>query len=516
MRAVNVLIAVLLSLGLALCVPELGLRLLGRGPAPSLHRFDAELGWVKEPGREITRSTAEFKVTFRINEHGLRDDEGLPLEPVKDRLRVLMLGDSFVLGYTVEREHLFVDQLERWWQAEGRAIDVINAGTEGWSTDQEALWFEREGTRFRPDLVLLFPYENDLYWCSERKYTRFPKPQVSPDGKPVRIALKDPGERAWWERTALGALFSGAGTQPKRFSPAEGVELPMEYGALMREEPEFMRVARAHAGGALTLLQQSCARIGARLIVAPIPGKAAIQPEALAKLERSMGIPPERFSPDQPVETFLALAQERGIETMDARANLRAAFRRDSAPLYYETDWHFNPHGNAQFARFLHAELDARGAFPAGFRATTPRDLPEPQAPGTWPRWPFAWAALVLLIGTLYARSYREEPVWRAYLQVGLMLGLVFALFFGAQALLALLPPRLAPVLLVLGIGLVLGFVLWEVGRRLGTTLELLLAFTRRGHWYLLPLVILLLSIGSLLVVAASSPLVAPFIYTLF
>ncbi|MFM7283358.1 MAG: DUF5989 family protein, partial [Planctomycetia bacterium] len=162
------------------------------------------------------------------------------------------------------------------------------------------------------------------------------------------------------------------------------------------------------------------------------------------------------------------------------------------------------------------AELDARGAFPAAFRAATPRDLPEPQTAKTWPRWPIVWAALVRLIGTLYARSYRDEPAWRAYLQVGLMLGLVFGLFFTAQALLGLLPPRLAPALLVLGIGVVLGFVLWKLGRRLGTTLELLLAFTRRGHWYLLPLVILLLSIGSLLVVAASSPLVAPFIYTLF
>jgi hypothetical protein len=290
----------------------------------------------------------------------------------------------------------------------------------------------------------------------------------------------------------------------------------MEYGALMREEPDFMRVARAHAGGALTLLEKSCARIGARLIVVPIPGKAAIQPDALAKLERTMGIPPERFSPDQPVETFLALAKERGIETLDARASLRAAFVRDSAPLYYETDWHFNPHGNAQFARFLHAELDARGAFPSSFQATTPLDLPEPQTARVWPRWPLVWAALALLIGTLYARSYRDESAWRAYLQVGLMLGLVFALFFSAQAVLGLLPPRLAPSFVVLGIGLVLGFVLWKLGRRLGTTLELLLAFTRRGHWYLLPLVILLLSIGTLLVVAASSPLVAPFIYTLF
>ena len=51
---------------------------------------------------------------------------------------------------------------------------------------------------------------------------------------------------------------------------------------------------------------------------------------------------------------------------------------------------------------------------------------------------------------------------------------------------------------------------------RVGTIVELFGAFIGRGHWYLMPLVTVLLTIGSLLVVAASSPLVAPFIYTLF
>ena len=79
----------------------------------------------------------------------------------------------------------------------------------------------------------------------------------------------------------------------------------------------------------------------------------------------------------------------------------------------------------------------------------------------------------------------------------------------------------------VLGVGLerigarpfvlvVIGFVLYKLGRRTGTVLELFSAFVQRGHWYLMPLVVILLTIGSLLVVAASSPLVAPFIYTLF
>ena len=70
-------------------------------------------------------------------------------------------------------------------------------------------------------------------------------------------------------------------------------------------------------------------------------------------------------------------------------------------------------------------------------------------------------------------------------------------------------------ILLAFVLGLLV-FILWKLGRRIGTILELFACLVGRGHWYLIPLVVVLLSVGSLLVVAASSPLVAPFIYTLF
>ena len=59
-------------------------------------------------------------------------------------------------------------------------------------------------------------------------------------------------------------------------------------------------------------------------------------------------------------------------------------------------------------------------------------------------------------------------------------------------------------------------FVLVKVAKRLSVISELYGTFLRRGHWYMLPLLVVMLAIGMLLVVAASSPFVAPFIYTLF
>jgi hypothetical protein len=111
---------------------------------------------------------------------------------------------------------------------------------------------------------------------------------------------------------------------------------------------------------------------------------------------------------------------------------------------------------------------------------------------------------------------YRDEPKWRPPLEVGALLAAVFAIVLGGNTLVALLPPRIGRVLLVLFVVGVLGFVAYKIGRRLATIAELMKSFMLRGHWYLMPLIVVLLTIGSLLVVAASSPLVAPFIYTLF
>lgn len=509
MRALNVLLALLVSLLLAAAVFEGGLRLVGLGPPVTLAQFDPQLGWVKTPNLKVHRSTREYDVTFEMNALGLRGDPmDSPGKPA-GTLRVLMLGDSFVQGYTVSRDDLFVDILARWWKSEGRAVDVINAGTEGYSTDQEALWLAGPGRAFQPDVVLLFPYENDLFWDRETSYDRYQKPRINPDGKPELRVLADPGPKSAWERTALGNLWVLLSTPRRTWKTDDGHTLAMEDAAFFHDPPEFMHEALLRTSGALKNIRETCAGMQARLLVVPIPHKASIEPEAQKALARSLGADPALWSADQPTETFLTLCRELSLETIDVRKQLQGQ-------LYFERDWHFNPAGNYAFAALLHDELDRRGVFPATCAAKTSVPAPQPTSGGQLPTWPLVFAGLWLALGTLYAASYRDEPAWRAYLQVGGMLALVFAIALGGSKLLARLPANVAAALAVLIVGGLLLFVLYKLGRRIATTFELFVSFTRRGHWYLLPLVVVLLSIGSLLVVAASSPLVAPFIYTLF
>ncbi len=527
MRAINVLLAIGVSVLLAFLVFEGGLRLIPAfRPKESINQFDAKLGWAKKPNARVDRKTAEFDVTFETNALGLRDDE--TTDKPADTFRVLLLGDSFTLGYTVDREDLFADQLEGWWQAEGRQVEVVNAGTEGYSTDQQVLWYLEHGVDFDADLVLLFPYENDLYWNGQDSYNRFPKPRFAADGSLETGTLADPGPepggaiKQWATGNFLlflaSSLAGGKGAGPHAFQPdGSDAFLAKEFAPLMKEEPGFLADCIARTRGAMTALRDRCVEEGAELLVVPIPSESVVHVDQREKFRSQkdglQGLDDDLWDPNKPVETFLGLATELGIATLDPRDSLKTAGAEE--PLYFDQEWHFNPRGNAVFAGFLHDELDRLGllsAQPAKSEATLAATT---SSEGGLPTWMFVFAGLWLVLGSAFCMTYKDENPALSFLKVGGLLALIFTIVLGGSALLSL-NPALGPWIAGGFVLVVLGFVAFKLGRRLGTIAELLRAFTLRGHWYLMPLVVVLLTIGSLLVVAASSPLVAPFIYTLF
>ena len=58
--------------------------------------------------------------------------------------------------------------------------------------------------------------------------------------------------------------------------------------------------------------------------------------------------------------------------------------------------------------------------------------------------------------------------------------------------------------------------VVWYARKKITTVGSLVLSTWDRGHWYMLPVIFIMLTIGLLLVAAAASPVLSPFIYTLF
>jgi hypothetical protein len=135
----------------SLFVCEVGLRAAsGFRPIPADRHFfflhDEMLGWRHRPG-----AVALFKnAVVRINSAGLRDDE-LASPAGESESRLMFLGDSQVFGDGVSFDDTFVQRLER----EFRSLQSINGGVIGYGTDQQLLYFERDGEHLAPDLTIV-------------------------------------------------------------------------------------------------------------------------------------------------------------------------------------------------------------------------------------------------------------------------------------------------------------------------------------------------------------------------
>ena len=104
-----------------------------------------------------------LQVPFRFSSQGLRDREFG--RKAADEFRVLILGDSFTMGWGLPPEQTIGAQLERMLRGLGgsKRITVINGGVSGYGPFQEAGFLEDHGFALEPDLVLLqiFP-ANDI------------------------------------------------------------------------------------------------------------------------------------------------------------------------------------------------------------------------------------------------------------------------------------------------------------------------------------------------------------------
>jgi hypothetical protein len=104
-------------------------------------------------------------VPVRINSLGFRDSRDYSLEKPSGTFRILLLGDSVTFGHGSIYEHtypvLFEQMLKAWrpemnWQ-------VWNAAVPGYNTGDELAALYDVGPRFRPDLVVICFYPNDMF-----------------------------------------------------------------------------------------------------------------------------------------------------------------------------------------------------------------------------------------------------------------------------------------------------------------------------------------------------------------
>lgn len=133
------------------------------------------------------RETAS-PVLVEINSKMLRDVER-PYTKPPGATRILMLGDSYVGAFNTPFDEIASRRLEAMLRASlvSDGIEVVNAGTQGWGTAQELLYFREEGRRYQADLVVLNFFLGNDFWNNYTGAAAPTKPSFSVENGELRF-----------------------------------------------------------------------------------------------------------------------------------------------------------------------------------------------------------------------------------------------------------------------------------------------------------------------------------------
>jgi hypothetical protein len=151
---------------------------------PMETRIDPELGPAYIPNKKVTRFNEGFFMGS-VNEYGYMGP-GRPRHRVGNEKRILLLGDSFVLGHTVlPRRHFsrFLESdLER---LSGNEIQAMNFGKADFNVGNMYQYFHDYAGEFEHDLALFFVGEGDLVPTGQAVTSLYPGVRL--EGKKIVI-----------------------------------------------------------------------------------------------------------------------------------------------------------------------------------------------------------------------------------------------------------------------------------------------------------------------------------------
>jgi len=345
------------------------------GAGPRLYQFDTLLGWSKRPDVEVRMVNAEWDVVVSTNEHGQRGPS-TPLAKPEGTTRVLLLGDSYLEAYTVADAEMVSTALER--RLDGLVqgdFEVLNGGTAGYATDQELLYFARDGAAFQPDVTVLLFYVNDVWFNGGPEYWRGAKPYFAIadtlELRGVPVPALAFGSREWSERiteaSALYRLVRGAVTRGAARSPGSDDEneasvapaVPADFRAWQRT-PDAETAARWRVTEALLVELRDRARAaGSRFVVFWVPSKAAVHDDVWGATREAYRMSDEAWSPTADADMLRAICGRASLECLVPLEEFRArsAALGEPGALYFPIDGHWTAAGHALAAEVLASAL---------------------------------------------------------------------------------------------------------------------------------------------------------------
>ncbi len=159
-------------------------------------------------------SHPEYEVEYRINENGFRDAKVHPTPKPDGTTRVLVLGDSFTFGQSVNYEQTWSVIVEKRMEESGNNhIDLVKAGMQGMDTRSELILMQRLFEKDDYDVVVVGFAINDLYTNSLHGFTGGEE-KLTPDRVDQQLSERQSRAGASWDETAK-QVFVDAGRRSR-------------------------------------------------------------------------------------------------------------------------------------------------------------------------------------------------------------------------------------------------------------------------------------------------------------
>ena len=326
------------------------------GSVDFLTAYDPYLGWSKIPNGSVENITSEFHVVERTNSKGLRGPE---------------LCARFIQGRHIS------DELEV-------PVDVVNAGTVGYATDQELLFYEAEGYKYNPDITVLLFYVNDVWFNNQTRYWRGQKPSFKlvdgnlkltnspvPEPDPEQFAFEVQGGRglallvrridAWLGsrsflyRVARRASVDSAFVR-RQLIQSGLAEVPGEWMPWRKNSTKELSDAWLLTEALLVRLRDRVQADSSQFAVFYIPSRPGVYPSDWLRTQQAYAMDGEEWDPAQDSRVLESICQQSGIPYIMPLSDFRETAQRLSAPqdpLYFLDDAHWTPRGHRLAGRII-------------------------------------------------------------------------------------------------------------------------------------------------------------------
>ena len=168
--------------------------------------YDPAKGWISKSG---LRDVKVFNdKVLNTNSKGFRGKQDYPYGQNKNKIRILILGDSFTFGDEVSDNETYSYYLQEMLPQ----TEIINLGVHGYGHDQMLILLKEEGIKYEPDIIILgfLPLDMSRNMLGFRDYEK-PKFVLNDNKLVLTNTPVSPPEKviAWdWVRPRVLDLYS--------------------------------------------------------------------------------------------------------------------------------------------------------------------------------------------------------------------------------------------------------------------------------------------------------------------